>query len=86
MSVKAKVWKKILQTAPGPTGVTIDRALRSERATMSTGGSSGSPRVDAKMVEDAQRALVAFSGVPATAVSGEAGAETEVRASAATNP
>lgn len=52
---------------------------------MSTGGSSGSPRVDAKMVEDAQRALVAFSGVPATAVSGEAGAETEVRASVATN-
>ena len=52
---------------------------------MSTGGSSGSPRADAKMVEDAQRALVAFSGVPAAAVSGEAGAETEVRASVATN-
>lgn len=52
---------------------------------MSTGGSCGSPRADAKMVEDAQRALVAFSGVPAAAVSGEAGAETEVRASVATN-
>jgi len=46
---------------------------------MSAGGSSGCvPGADAKMMEDAQRALVAFSGVPAAAVSGEGGAETEV--------